>query len=250
MANRRMFSRAVTGSGRFLRLSPTARALYYDLGMEADDDGFVEAFVRLRATGAEEVHLGELERAGLIAVVDPENLVVFIRDWTVNNAVRKDRYTPSIYRSLYPQCVEPEARPEDQLPAPLPEAPVFLEESGENTPGEPLGSQAATTGEPTGVFLSDGLATQVRLGKDRVGKGSLGKVSSVQSNIGQNRAVAFYKEGGDFEHARGKNACPNPIPENPDEFDFSIENKKKSIDFLMDSKYFKNNSSRASPARL
>ena len=73
MANRRMFSRAVTGSGRFLRLSPTARALYYDLGMEADDDGFVEAFVRLRATGAEEVHLGELERAGLIAVVDPEN---------------------------------------------------------------------------------------------------------------------------------------------------------------------------------
>lgn len=250
MANRRMFSRAVTGSGRFLRLSPTARALYYDLGMEADDDGFVEAFVRLRATGAEEVHLGELERAGLIAVVDPENLVVFIRDWTVNNAVRKDRYTPSIYRSLYPQCVEPEARPEDQLPAPLPEAPVFLEESGENTPGEPLGNQAATTGEPTGVFLSDGLATQVRLGKDRVGKGRLEKDSSVQFIIGQNREVAFYKEGGDFEHARGENACPNPIPENPDEFDFSIENKKKSIDFLMDSKYFKNNSSRASPARL
>lgn len=248
MANRRMFSRAVTGSGRFLRLSPTARALYYDLGMEADDDGFVEAFVRLRATGAEEVHLGELERAGLIAVVDPENLVVFIRDWTVNNAVRKDRYTPSIYRSLYPQCVEPEARPEDQLPAPLPEAPAIQEEP--EMPGDPSDNQVATAGEPTGVFLSDSLATQVRLGKDRVGKGSLGKVSSVQSNIGQNRAVAFYKEGGDFKHARGENACPNPIPENPDEFDFSIENKKKSIDFLMDSKYFKNNSSRASPARL
>ena len=44
MANRRMFSRSITGSGRFLRLSPQARALYYDLGMEADDDGFADGF--------------------------------------------------------------------------------------------------------------------------------------------------------------------------------------------------------------
>lgn len=250
MANRRMFSRAVTGSGRFLRLSPTARALYYDLGMEADDDGFVEAFVRLRATGAEEVHLGELERAGLIAVVDPENLVVFIRDWTVNNAVRKDRYTPSIYRSLYPQCVEPEARPEDQLPAPLPEAPVFLEEPGENAPGEPLGSQAATTGEPTGVFLSDGLATQVRLGKDRVGKGSLGKVSSVQSNIGQNRAVEFYKEGGDFKHARGENASSKPFPENCFESDILDPNSAICSDYPTKSEHFQSHSPNAPPCQL
>lgn len=250
MANRRMFSRAVTGSGRFLRLSPTARALYYDLGMEADDDGFVEAFVRLRATGAEEVHLGELERAGLIAVVDPENLVVFIRDWTVNNAVRKDRYTPSIYRSLYPQCVEPEARPEDQLPAPLPEAPVFLEGPGENAPGEPLGSQAATTGEPTGVFLSDGLATQVRLGKDRVGKGRLEKDSSVQSNIGQNRAVAFYKEGGDFEHARGKKAPSKPFLENCFESDIWDPNSAICSDYPTKSEHFQSHSSNAPPCQL
>ena len=250
MANRRMFSRAVTGSGRFLRLSPTARALYYDLGMEADDDGFVEAFVRLRATGAEEVHLGELERAGLIAVVDPENLVVFIRDWTVNNAVRKDRYTPSIYRSLYPQCVEPEARPEVQQPAPLPEAPVFLEEPGENTPGEPLGSQAATTGEPTGVFLSDGLATQVRLGKDRVGKGRLEKDSSVQFIIGQNRAVEFYKEGGDFKHARGKKAPSKPFPENCFESDILDPNSAICSDYPTKSEHFQSHSPNAPPCQL
>ena len=52
MANRRMFSRSITGSGRFLRLSAQARALYYDLGMEADDDGFAEAYVRMLATGS------------------------------------------------------------------------------------------------------------------------------------------------------------------------------------------------------
>ena len=248
MANRRMFSRAVTGSGRFLRLSPTARALYYDLGMEADDDGFVEAFVRLRATGAEEVHLGELERAGLIAVVDPENLVVFIRDWTVNNAVRKDRYTPSIYRSLYPQCVEPEAKPEDQLPAPLPEAPAIQEEP--EMPGDPSDNQVATAGEPTGVFLSDSLATQIRLGKDRVGKGSLGKVSSVQSNIGQNRAVAFYKEGGDFEHARGENASSKPFLENCFESDILDPNSAICSDYPTKSEHFQSHSPNAPPCQL
>ena len=49
MANRRMFARSVTSSGRFLRMSAQARLLYYDLGMEADDDGFAEGFGRLRA---------------------------------------------------------------------------------------------------------------------------------------------------------------------------------------------------------
>ena len=112
MANRRMFSRAITGSGRFLRLSAQARALYYDLGMEADDDGFVEAFVRLRATGAEEVHLRELEQAGLILVLDEYNLVVYIQDWSINNTIRRDRYTPSIYQSLSLQFAQAAEKPE------------------------------------------------------------------------------------------------------------------------------------------
>ena len=100
MANRRMFSRTVTGTGRFLRMSAEARALYYDLGMEADDDGFVEAYVRVRATGAEEEHLNELERRGFITILDREDLVVHITDWEANNQIRKDRYAPSVYRSL------------------------------------------------------------------------------------------------------------------------------------------------------
>ena len=65
MANRRMFARSVTGSGRFLRMSAQARLLYYDLGMEADDDGFAEGFGRLAITGSTEEHLKELERQGL-----------------------------------------------------------------------------------------------------------------------------------------------------------------------------------------
>ena len=81
MANRRMFSRGITSSGRFLRLSCQARALYYDLGMEADDDGFAEAFTRLSATGAQEKQLLELEEKGFITILDPEDLVIHINGW-------------------------------------------------------------------------------------------------------------------------------------------------------------------------
>lgn len=54
MAERRMFSKAVINSARFLTMPPSSRLLYYDLGMAADDDGIVEAFTVIRTTGAVE----------------------------------------------------------------------------------------------------------------------------------------------------------------------------------------------------
>ena len=54
MAERRMFAKSVIGSARFLRMPPTSRLLYYDLGMQADDDGVVESFSVMRTTGATE----------------------------------------------------------------------------------------------------------------------------------------------------------------------------------------------------
>ena len=41
MAERRMFHAAVVGSDAFLDLPPAVQALYFHLGMAADDDGFV-----------------------------------------------------------------------------------------------------------------------------------------------------------------------------------------------------------------
>ena len=54
MAERRMFSRGITGSARFLRMPQGARLLSCDLGMAADGDGVAETFTVLRATGAAE----------------------------------------------------------------------------------------------------------------------------------------------------------------------------------------------------
>lgn len=99
MAERRMFSKSITNSSRFLKMPMSSRLLYYDLGMNADDDGFVEHFMVLRMTGASEQDLGVLELNGLIKILD-EN-VLWIKDWRDNNYIAKDRYKPSKYLSVY-----------------------------------------------------------------------------------------------------------------------------------------------------
>lgn len=99
MAERRMFSKSVTNSARFLRMPQTSRLLYYDLGMAADDDGVVEAFTVIRTTGAAEDDLRVLASRGFITVLN-DDLVSYITDWNTNNQLRKDRHKPSIYAEL------------------------------------------------------------------------------------------------------------------------------------------------------
>lgn len=99
MAERRMFSKAVVSSARFLRMPQTSRLLYYDLGMAADDDGVVEAFTVIRTTGAAEDDLRVLAAKGFITVLN-EDLVSYITDWRINNQLRKDRYHQSVYAEL------------------------------------------------------------------------------------------------------------------------------------------------------
>ena len=100
MADRRMFSKNITSSALFLKMPSSSRLLYYDLGMEADDDGVVEAYTVMRKTGATEDDLKVLATKGLIIVLDAENLIVFITNWKENNKLRADRKKDSIYKSL------------------------------------------------------------------------------------------------------------------------------------------------------
>lgn len=99
MAERRMFSKKIVGSARFLRLPATARLLYYDLGMQADDDGVVEAFTVLQMTHADESDLNALVEKGFIRILN-EDLVALVIDWKTNNLIKKDRYRPSFYSDL------------------------------------------------------------------------------------------------------------------------------------------------------
>ena len=99
MAQRRMFNKTITNSSVFLKMPSSSRLLYYDLGMNADDDGYVEHYMVLKMTGASQQDLGVLEANGLIKIFD-EN-VLWIKDWKENNYIQKDRYVPSKYLAIY-----------------------------------------------------------------------------------------------------------------------------------------------------
>ena len=234
MANRRMFARSVTSSGRFLRMSPQARLLYYDLGMEADDDGFAEGFGRLAVTGSKEEHLIELEQRGFITILDQENLVVHITDWAANNLIRKDRYTPSVYRGVYPQCVgEAPVEKNEPQQAEAPAEAIVQEESMDN--------HQEITGTPDGCHLVDHWLTQDRLGKDRIGQDSLRKDNRREKREEREEKEEEKEETPAF--AAG-NACGGVYLLDDIQTEFE-KKKQKAMELLLNSERFRN--PRASP---
>ena len=238
MANRRMFSRSITGSGRFLRLSAQARALYYDLGMEADDDGFAEAYVRMLATGSTEETLMELSDKGFITILDWDDLVVHINGWQKNNLIRKDRYTPSRYLMQFPQLgAEVTEEPTVEKSESAPPVPQPEEVQAESIVEEPeVITEAPETREticqPDGCFLGDSRLTQVSLGKD----------SLIQVNIAQDRL----KTGETPALARKLIPTDSEIAAQL-ETEFN-KKRQNAMNMLLKSKYF--GYCRASPAMI
>jgi hypothetical protein len=95
MAVRRSFSPDIVTSDRFLDMPVSARELYFQLGMRADDDGFVSPRATARTVGASDDDLKILIAKGF--VIPFESGVIVIRDWLINNRVRKDWYRPTQY---------------------------------------------------------------------------------------------------------------------------------------------------------
>ena len=91
MRAKRTFALKVVDSDLFLSLPRSARLLYYDLGMRADDRGFILSPRRLlRSIDAPEKDLKVLLKAGYVYQF-PSGVVV-IMDWPVHNSVRRDRF--------------------------------------------------------------------------------------------------------------------------------------------------------------
>lgn len=73
-----------------------ARLLYYELGVRADDDGFVGNPRKItRFAECSEEDIKTLEDNGFIYMFDSD--VLAIRHWTVNNQLRNDRYHGTYY---------------------------------------------------------------------------------------------------------------------------------------------------------
>lgn len=138
MAERRMFAKTIIDSDAFLDMPVTARLLYYDLSMRADDDGFVNSPKKImRMVGASQDDLTILALRKFIIGFD--NGVLVIKHWRIHNYIRKDTYNETPYKEQ-----------------------KSLLELDENN------AYRLTSTER--LLPVDGLSTQDRLGKDREGK--------------------------------------------------------------------------------
>lgn len=96
MATKRMFSIAVTERDSFLDMPTSSQALYFHLGMNGDDDGFVDCPRKiLRGAGCNDDDLRVLVSKGFVIPFDSG--VVVIRDWNINNTLKNDRYHETVY---------------------------------------------------------------------------------------------------------------------------------------------------------
>lgn len=136
MAQRRMFSLKVVDTDKFLEMPSSARLLYYDLAMRADDDGFVNSPKKIiQMVGASVDDFKILCAKDYIIPFDSG--VIVIKDWKIHNLIRHDRYTETEYKN---------------------------EKKNLNLIDNKY------------VIPDDNrLAPQVRLGKGSIGKGSIGK---------------------------------------------------------------------------
>jgi len=177
-----MFSKDITSSDLFVDMPASSQLLYFQLGMEADDEGFIgNAKMLSRAYGANNDDLKLLQAKGFIIIF--ESGVTVIRDWNINNQIRKDRFRPTIYQN------------EKSLLSVSPTGSYQLvnqmtttwqpNDNQMTTTWQPNDNQMTTTWQPNDNQLGNHLATQYRIGKDSKGKVSLGKESVVEKASNQ-----------------------------------------------------------------
>lgn len=96
MATRRMFSKDIVNSDAFLDMPASTQLLYFQLGMEADDDGFVASPKRVaRSVGVNDDELKILTAKRFILSF-PSGIVV-LKHWKINNYIQADRYHETKY---------------------------------------------------------------------------------------------------------------------------------------------------------
>ncbi|HFR4576645.1 TPA: DnaD domain protein [Streptococcus suis] len=158
MAQRRMFSKEITTSDHFVDMPQSTQLLYFHLGMEADDEGFIgNARMLSRAYGANSDDLKLLQAKGFIIIF--ESGVTVVKDWNLNNQIRKDRLKPTIYQA------------EKSL--------LTLD----NTGVYQLANQLPTKCQPNGNQLPT--KCPHRLGKDSIDKDSIGE-QQLEAGVGKN----------------------------------------------------------------
>ena len=182
MAERRMFAKTIIDSDAFIDMPVTARLLYYDLGMRADDDGFVNSPKKImRMVGASQDDLAILITKKFI--IPFETGVVVIKHWRIHNYIRQDRKHETKYEQEMAQ--------------------LTVKENGAYT--------LVDTCQSDGGQMTVSCPTEDRLGKDRLGKDndekrkrfnppSLEDVKAYcierKNNVDPNKFIDYYESNG------------------------------------------------------
>ena len=136
-----MFAKTIIDSDAFIDMPLSTQALYFHLSMRADDDGFINNPKKIqRMVGASDDDLKVLIMKRFI--IPFESGIVVIKHWKIHNYIRNDRYKPTVYAE---------------------------EKKLLDTKGNGAYTEVDTVGIPNGYQMD----TQVRLGKDSIGKDRL-----------------------------------------------------------------------------
>ena len=153
MAERRMFAKTIIDSDAFLDMPMSAQLLYFHLAMRADDDGFINKPKSImRMTGCKDDDIKLLFAKKFL--IPFESGVVVIKHWKIHNYIRKDTYTETKYKDEK-ATLEMDENNAYRLAEP---APLQIRDESVTSP-----------------------STQVRLGKDRLGKDSVVNGASAEA---------------------------------------------------------------------
>jgi len=93
MAQKRMFSKDVVRTDKFLDMSLSSQALYFHLSLDADVKGFVSPRLIMRMINSTADDLNVLITKGF--VIPFESGVVVVTHWNVNNQIRETHEAPT-----------------------------------------------------------------------------------------------------------------------------------------------------------
>ena len=173
MAERRMFSKKVIDSDKFLDMPLSAQNVYFHLSMCADDDGFLNNAQKIiRMIGASKEDYKILLSCGF--VIDFGNGICVIAHWNMNNYIRSDRYKETVHQDEMSRLTLTRSKIyelTDNLP--------YNKEHNKNNENEIEKEVAADIikeefcCEDTGIPNGDTLETQYRLDKISEDKNSI-----------------------------------------------------------------------------
>ncbi len=109
MAQRRMFSLKIIDTDAFLDMPISARELYFQFGMRADDDGFVgnpKRIMKMIGASDDDIKILVVKKF----IIPFESGVCVISDWKIHNYIQSDRYQETHFKLEKGNLKEKEGR--------------------------------------------------------------------------------------------------------------------------------------------